>query len=480
MSHFKINILLIGTFFWSLCSHAATPIETNSRLLNHLDATQGLSQLHFYHHGQGMHLSPGLINKLDFILRTLEGTQTHQKIEEVFKRRWGIQNVNGKMIGLNNIKDQNLSIGVLSCVACHSGKAAGQYVIGIGNKNIDPGQIGQDGVLVEEKWKSLTDKLNQLGLYSRKNDFFREVENSSLKLMKKLADPTMSAQTQGLVPVSLVGDWFYEQTGIPKPEHQAVGAVKVPTWFGYGEKIKTGQFVDGIGDGNPPGWIIGVEIASGQSADNIREQFSKVEQTKTWLSNLLPPKYPFQINESLAFEGKQIFEMTCAKCHGTYEHDAHQLPLYQQPKIIPWEKIQTDTDRLDYVSDSFLNALLSSPLNDLIRPSVYAGKRMYIAPRLHAIWARFPYLHNASVPTLRDLLSPTSQRPTGFSLMNAGELDRFDKTKIGLTTVSLDTVQKPRQWYQTGLKGQSNQGHEKFVDFSEHEKDAIIEYLKTL
>jgi hypothetical protein len=307
--------------------------------------------------------------------------------------------------------------------------------------------------------------------------------------MKKLADPRMSASTQGLVPVSLVGSWFYEIAKEKIPEHGYKGAVKVPSWFGFEKKLEVGQFADAIGKGHPPGWIIGVEIASGQSPATVRKYFSKVERAAHLLSALKPPKYPFTIHVERAARGKITFENNCAKCHGTYEFASNGDPIYQAPKVIPIEHVKTDTDRLDYVTEDFMAHVRSSPLSDLIQLSEYAGKRMYVAPRLHAIWARFPYLHNGSVPTLRDLLEPEVNRPKLFSLKDAGEAHRFDRVRGGLTMprttnelLSLieDYEEKPRAVYDTSILGQSNQGHEKLIDVSDEQKDELVEYLKTL
>lgn len=452
------------------------------------DAEKELYSLDFYSDSRGMHLSPGILNKVDFIRNIIGGTMADDQVLKSLARRWGIQEHRGDLVGIKTVTDGKLKVGVLGCVACHSGKAAGQYIIGIGNKNIDPGQIGMDGIRIETAFKKWTDLLASTNLKT-KSTHYREIENSSIRLMRKLADPRLSAVTQGLVPVSLVGSWFYEVAGEKIPDHGFIGAVKVPSWFGFEKKLEVGQFADAIGKGHPPGWIIGVEITSGQKPQTIRNYFSRVEHASDLLSALKPPKYPFAINVERAARGQVIFEQTCAKCHGTYEYLANGDPIYKAPKVIPLEKVGTDPDRLDYVTEDFLARVSSSPLNDLIQLSEYAGKRMYVAPRLHAIWSRFPYLHNASVPTLRDLLEPAAKRPKLFSLANAGEKSRYDSVRGGLTmphrdhelSSLIDDYKNGERWiYDVTVHGQSNQGHEKLVDRSDAEKDDIVEYLKTL
>src|SRR6185503_10387173 len=38
----------------------------------------------------------------------------------------------------------------------------------------------------------------------------------------------------------------------------------------------------------------------------------------------------------------------------------------------------------------------------------------YVATELTGLWLKGPYLHNGSVPTLRDLLNPSGERPKTF------------------------------------------------------------------
>jgi len=467
---------------------AILSVLLSTSTLAYSSTNEEISNLDFYSNGGGMHLSPGILNKLEFIRAVIDGTKADDHVLHTLAHRWGIQENKDELIGIKTVRDKKLNVGVVGCVACHSGKAAGQYIIGIGNKNIDPGQIGMDGVTIETDFKKFTDLLAATHL-QKKSAHYRNVEDSSIKLMHKLADPRLSASTQGLVPVSLVGSWFYEIANDPIPNHGFKGAVKVPTWFGFNKKLEVGQFSDAIGKGHPPGWIVGVEITAGQKPEVVRSYFSKVEHANDLIGALKPPKYPFAINVTRANRGKLVFENTCAKCHGTYEYDSSGDPIYKVPKMIPLERVGTDSDRLDYVTEDFLEHVRSSPLSDLIQLSEYAGKRMYVAPRLHAIWARFPYLHNGSVPTLRDMLEPASKRPTLFSLAEAGEYKRFDQKRGGLTmpdnaATLLSLIQdesEHRRWvYDTSLKGQSNQGHEKFTDLSDTVKDDIVEYLKTL
>jgi mono/diheme cytochrome c family protein len=94
---------------------------------------------------------------------------------------------------------------------------------------------------------------------------------------------------------------------------------------------------------------------------------------------------------------------------------------------------------------------------------------------MHGIWAAAPYLHNGSVPTLAELLKPPTQRVTKFKIGPA-----YDTKNIGLAgdqsqfNYTLETGCDDRN------SGDSNCGHDFGTQLSDKEKEALLEYLKTL
>ena len=120
------------------------------------------------------------------------------------------------------------------------------------------------------------------------------------------------------------------------------------------------------------------------------------------------------------------------------------------------------------------------PDNDLVYPRW--KNPGYTAQVLDGIWARSPYFHNGSVPTLYHMLVP-KERPKKFW---RGNLE-FDPKKVGYT------YKKPERKYgtaiyDTAVNGRSNAGHEDIktffggIDFSKEVKkrEDLLEYLKTL
>jgi hypothetical protein len=96
----------------------------------------------------------------------------------------------------------------------------------------------------------------------------------------------------------------------------------------------------------------------------------------------------------------------------------------------------------------------------------------YKARPLDGIWATAPYLHNGSVPTLRDLLMPVAQRPSTFYVGSR----EFDPINVGFDS----SVGDGRFKFDTTLDGNKNGGHTWGATLQPADREALIEYLKSL
>ncbi len=116
------------------------------------------------------------------------------------------------------------------------------------------------------------------------------------------------------------------------------------------------------------------------------------------------------------------------------------------------------------------------------RPNCVKAGSVYKARPLNGIWATPPFLHNGSVPTLYDLLSPVAERTSRFCLGSR----QYDPRKVGYDTGCVGGDFE----LDTGIDGNRNTGHE-FRDapagsgvigpaLSEEERWDLISYLKTL
>jgi hypothetical protein len=223
------------------------------------------------------------------------------------------------------------------------------------------------------------------------------------------------------------------------------------------------------------------------------KQIARIED---WLLNKEPPKYPFPIDQSLRTQGEKLYGERCADCHGRNGRDFRGTYV---GKVTPIEKIGTDPHRLDsYTYD------LAAIQNTLYagypwRFSHFRKTYGYANVPLDGIWLRAPYLHNGSVPTLRDLLNAADQRPKTFFR----GYDVFDQKKVGFlseperfepngrlkgqpddprTYFKFETEKVAGRTPRERNEGNSNLGHEGYsygTDLQPGEKDAIVEYLKT-
>jgi mono/diheme cytochrome c family protein len=200
-----------------------------------------------------------------------------------------------------------------------------------------------------------------------------------------------------------------------------------------------------------------------------------------YLLTIEPPKYPFPIDEQLAAKGKEIFANHCAKCHGTYDEQ------WTYPnKIIPLDEIGTDPTRFHNIGEKFGKAYNAS----WFAQEEPAGKPVkatagYQAPPLDGIWATAPYFHNGSVPTLYHVLN-SKTRPKLFTRSFRTNEEDYDTERVGwkITEVPPPDSKLPaferRKVYDTTQPGRGNGGHTYGDELTDAERQALIEYLKTL
>ncbi|NDG85461.1 MAG: hypothetical protein EBX52_10565 [Proteobacteria bacterium] len=381
-----------------------------------------------------------------------------------------------RIVGMLESRFNNRQVFIAGCASCHSGKAAGRYYAGLGNKTIDPFVMSRDSMKILNAWGSI-------GVGTSAQDAYRD----SLTFSKLSSNPDISNLSQGLVPTSMIKAWAYRELGKPFPyPGVARGVVKPPHLWGIPAKRKAGFSANGEGRAdsgwlNGLGWMMGAEMAvSGPGGSHIRESEEKLIENYLLIQKIQPPRYPYPIDSSRAKSGKKLFAETCIRCHQAHERDPGGEPLYLPPKRIQLAKIGTDPARSLSINDDYRALVKQTSWQELV--PLQDAEAGYLAPQLWGIWARFPYLHNGSVPTVYDLLLPPESRPVVFSLKNAGEEERFDPTRLGLTRAPVEKDPAARNVRDTRLPEQSNAGH--FFGFmskyTEEDRLDLIEYLKTL
>jgi cytochrome c5 len=203
-----------------------------------------------------------------------------------------------------------------------------------------------------------------------------------------------------------------------------------------------------------------------------------------WLGrSYTPPPFPGVIDSARMRAGASVYASRCAKCHGTYGEGSPRKLLTFPNALIEQSAMGTDSARWAAVDSTLLGQLSRSAYGRHMRSERTGG---YVAPILSGLWATAPYLHNGSVPTLWQLLTP-KDRPTRFLV--GGHM--LDFTQMGIAGVRWtdDTWRYPAGYvpwaipelYDTRAAGLSNRGHERpSAGLTDAEKWSLVEYLKTL
>jgi mono/diheme cytochrome c family protein len=201
---------------------------------------------------------------------------------------------------------------------------------------------------------------------------------------------------------------------------------------------------------------------------------------EAYLESLRPPRYPGRVDEALAGQGEQVFQRTCARCHGTYGDD----PRWPG-KIVAIDEVGTDPVRLTGLSRGHRRNWGRSWFGFSGERPVIEDPAGYVAPPLDGAWASGPYFHNGSVPTLWHVLHP-DERPIVWRRI-AGREDEYDHERMGLVVTELQEVPpqvehptERRHYFDTRIQGKSADGHDFAEVLDEDERRAVLEYLKTL
>jgi cytochrome c peroxidase len=255
-----------------------------------------------------------------------------------------------------------------------------------------------------------------------------------------------------------------------------------------------------------------------------------LEKIEELLNRLAPPKWPEdlfgKIDQQKALQGKELFAEHCTKCHNSYPYTWTKPNKYGkrwiQVGLVPQSHVGTDPgqfeDLLPFAMTKQLAPYVLGPFKD--KPIVPTGVlyvsiqerldaaalaklklteaerikingyrefplpkppyRVYKAAPRDGVWATPPFMHNASVPNLYEMLVPASERTKKFYVGR-----EFDPVKVGV-----DTSGTTGFLMDTSLRGNTNVGHS-FEDgpvgngiigpkLDDEQRWALVEYLKSI
>ena len=197
-----------------------------------------------------------------------------------------------------------------------------------------------------------------------------------------------------------------------------------------------------------------------------------------------PAPFPVdKIDRALAARGEPLYLQHCGECHGRSGTDFSGRYV---GKVTPIDEVKTDRHRLDsYTYELCANQGQLYTGYESERFKNFRKTFGYANMPLDGLWLRAPYLHNGSVPTLRDLMNKAAQRPKKFfrgydvyDFKNVGFLSNVAE-EGGRKFFEFDTQERPGKDPRERNEGNANIGHEYGTDLPNADKDAIVEFLKT-
>jgi mono/diheme cytochrome c family protein len=206
-------------------------------------------------------------------------------------------------------------------------------------------------------------------------------------------------------------------------------------------------------------------IGAGATPDSL--DLDALDRVANWILDLKPPPYPpARIDMALAAAGAPIYRANCASCH-----DVGQPRVGQTIDIAD---VGTDPERLQSFTPELATQMNTIGTGKPWRFSHFRKTNGYAAMPLDGIWLRAPYLHNGSVPTLRALLF-LDERPARFYRAYTV----YDWRGVGFVSTGPEAEQQGVE-YDTSLRGNGNGGHTYGRELSVQDREALLEYLKTL
>ena len=421
-------------------------------------------------------------------------------------------------MGLGFIERNGAKGFTFSCAACHSANLFGKTVLGMTNrfptandffvkaKKLAPAV----DLFLFQKASGATDaEVNLMSDLKTNIQRVGAIEPIQLGLDTSLAQVALSLSRRSQDGYATPSSWYQM---FPREDaildHQPADS-KPAVWWNV--KYKNRWLLDGsILSGNPIFTnIIWNEIGRGADLQVLEKWLADNPQTINELTTAVfssqAPRitdfYPAElIDLEQAKAGQKIFNNTCAKCHGTYDK-AWDLPNADQ--LSAADKLKTtlvhpkvNTPVVDVGTDPYRRQGMKSleQLNDLsiskANNIVIKEQPGYVPPPLVGIWARWPYFHNNSAPSLCAVLTVGPQRPTSYYAGEANDTQTdFDTDCNGypLGDKTPQTWKQPQFLYDTTRVGMSNKGHDQniFIKNGQEiltavDKKSLIKFLQTL
>jgi cytochrome c553 len=301
----------------------------------------------------------------------------------------------------------------------------------------------------------------------------------------------------------------------------------------FGLSRNVGEVIGVFAEFHPfkdPSKLLKVNYSRNNSAN-----FRGLNKLEDMIMKLGPPKWPWALDKALVARGKRVYQQkdaangnqSCEGCHGITKGKFRSV--FHRTWATPIIDVGTDSREINLLGSQVKTGVLEgadifgTPLkpvdsavsvlklavagsilqhyfslglpkgdSDQLRGtwqptaaaaatnaapgSAAATKFPYESRVMQGIWAAAPYLHNGSVATLTELLTPDAQRVSEFMVGPAYDIEKVglavQQTKFNYTLKTTDCADRN--------SGNSRCGHNYGTSFSAADKRALLEYLKSL
>ena len=256
------------------------------------------------------------------------------------------------------------------------------------------------------------------------------------------------------------------------PQSELIGASDFPSL--WNQAPREGMHLHWDGD-NTSVDERNLSAALGAGVTPVTVDHAAIKRVRDWIWTLPPPPYPYPIDRALSSQGEGVYRQYCLDCHASNRFRQGVKDGAHVGEVEDIDRIGTDRHRLDSYTQAFASNQYALYPDSQYRFTHFRKTRGYANQPLDGIWLRGPFLHNGSVPTLRDLLEPPEQRPRVFYR----GYDVFDQANVGFVSNVEQADGRTFFRFDTALPGNGNGGHLYGTTLPDTDKRALVEYLKT-
>lgn len=393
-----------------------------------------------------------------------------------------------------------------SCYACHATNFYGHVVVGLTNRRA---RANEYFYLASQFFPLLEASLYQeaTGASDAEIEMFQRAQQNLPAVGAKV--PMVHGLDTSLAQVALSlarredDPWAsrnpaLEENPRPNPLSEEVADSKPAVWWTL--RYKTRWLSDGsIRSGNPIFTnFLWNELGRGTELHALQgwmdQNGSAIDALTVAVFNTPSPRWEtifpqFPIDVEAAKAGEVVYQENCSSCHGSYTKGWSEgltgdegiqtvhLEYSSQTEVVD---VGTDPQRaegMNAFADGLNRLQISQSMGTTVRPQLG-----YVPPPLDAVWSRFPYLHNGSIPSLCALVD-SSSRPSTFYVGPPDDPSTdFDPSCVGLPVTPPESwTADPKNRMDTSIPGLGNGGHDQMMlPLSSDQRAHLIEFLKTL